>query len=69
MRYDFERRGLDSAFEYAKAAKFTGIAKQAGAWYEMPGGKKLQGEGKLRAAIEQDQALRDSIRDRLFSAQ
>jgi len=67
MRYDFSTTSLDEAFEYAKAAKYLDVAKTTSAGrYEMPDGTKLHGEGKLRAHIEADAALRDDIRSKLL---
>lgn len=61
--YDIDKPGFDHTYEYARAGRFFGIIKQAGAWFTLPSGVRCQGEAKLRAALRDDPAMMQEILD------
>jgi RecA/RadA recombinase len=66
MRYDFKKRQFDQAFEYTKAAVFTGYVNQTSAGrFELEDGTKIHGAEKLRPHLDSDEH-RAGIRDRLM---
>lgn len=63
LRYD---RGIDWSLELARLSTSEGIVAQAGSWYTLPDGGKVQGELSLEAAIRQDKSLAVTIADRVM---
>jgi recombination protein RecA len=63
LRYD---RGIDWSLELARLSTSEGIVAQAGSWYTLPDGSKVQGELSLEAAIRQDKTLAVTIADQVM---
>jgi recombination protein RecA len=63
LQVDFETMRFDQAYELAKVAPYFGIVKQAGAWFELPNGEKVQGMPKLREELQQDKKLKHEVID------
>jgi recombination protein RecA len=58
FRLEFGTGGkFDENWGLIRSAIFNGIVKRAGAWYTLPDGSKVQGEGGLRAALENNPEL------------
>lgn len=59
--------GIDKTQEAFKVGKREGIIAQGGAWYTLPDGKKLQGEGEVITYLAENPKLLDKIRNELLT--
>lgn len=60
--------GIDRADEAATLGVDTGIIEQAGAWYTIPGGERVNGREKVVAALRADSKLLENIRTLILAS-
>jgi len=65
-RLDFTKGNFDLPWELTKAAIYSGIAERAGSWFTI-NGERFQGQAKLRAYIEQDADLQETIKGAILN--
>jgi recombination protein RecA len=72
LHFDLDTLQYDRVYEYVKAAKYYGIVRTSGSWYEYvdEDGEitKLQGERKLRQFIADNPALQEYIKTEVLLA-
>lgn len=71
MRLDFESGQFDELWTLSKAAKYFNIAEKTSpksSYYKLPDGSTVQGEMKIRQAIEADPKLQKQIREAMLAA-
>jgi protein RecA len=66
MRLDFDKGNFDVLWELTKAAAHTGVAVRGGSWYTV-GEDRVQGEKNLRALIEKDINLQETIKKAILN--
>jgi len=66
MRLDFESGNFDLLWELTKAAAYSGVAVRGGSWYTV-GENRVQGEKNLRALIESDVDLQQTIKSAILN--
>ena len=68
MKFDYNTLQFDHIDEYLKAAKYFGVVDASSkGWVQMPGEDKKIRPRELRERIENDPALRESIREAVFN--
>ena len=60
--------GIDQVDEATTLGIDTGVIKQAGAWYTLPGGERYQGRDKVVAALREDPEMVSSIRQAVLAS-
>ncbi len=63
IHVDFEDMSFDTDYELIKCASYFDIVEQAGSWFTLPDGTKVQGENGLREAINENVQLKQEIQD------
>ena len=67
--YDFYFRGdsvgIDSIGDLVDTAEIAGIVNRTGAWYQLEDGTKVQGRDAFVQKVKEDEALRNSILEKL----
>lgn len=67
LRLDYDKAEFDSCWALARAVDYFKLARKAGSWYEMPDGKKVQGDAGVRDYIEGNLTFRAEIEQRLLN--
>lgn len=60
--------GIDQSAEAATLGVDTGVIKQAGAWYTVPGGQRFQGREALVDYLRTDPEMRTAIRNAILAS-
>lgn len=60
--------GIDSFSDTINTAKRTGVIKQAGAYYDLPNGKRIQGMKSVVEYLEENPAVLASVREGVLEA-
>lgn len=60
--------GIDQFTDIINTAKRTGVIKQAGAYYDLPNGKRLQGQKAVAEYLEQNPAELIEVREKVLEA-
>jgi recombination protein RecA len=67
--YDFYFKGdligVDSIADLVDTAEMLGLVNRTGAWYQLDDGSKLQGRDAYVARVKEDEALRNSLLEKL----
>ena len=67
--YDFyfagDKLGVDGIGDLVDTAELAGLVNRTGAWYQLDDGSKIQGRDAFIARVKEDEALQQSLKDKL----
>jgi recombination protein RecA len=67
--YDFyfagDKLGIDGIGDLVDTAELAGLVNRTGAWYQLDDGSKIQGREAFIARVKEDEALQQSLKDKL----
>lgn len=57
--------GIDAIGDLVDTAELAGLVNRTGAWYQLDDGSKIQGRDAFIARVKEDEALQQSLKDKL----